>query len=830
MFERIIISNILSRNFSFDDYDDIHKSSALNLKRINSHKNIRMRSNVNNKKFNCENIFEINSNDKLNNNNRREAFSASKLNDYESLKFAKTSKCNTNTLLYEHEQKNHHQLLYETKTNTNELLNKTHDQDTKANKVVKSNKTFSNSNLDLRNSYCIDDDSQKNKNENFYDINNNEKNNTDNYYNMTSSNPQEVDANRNFIYKNFTQSREELMKKSNNNIYSINNEKGVENGKTTSRITNNEKNLLKSGGSKKNKKISLIENHNNTTIKNKSINNNDSLIENKIGKLNYSNKNLNEKNYFDVTPFANLDLKLNSSFSNSLINNFKNLNSLLVLTQQSKLPTTENYSSSNKFSIITTNADKNSNQNVNKTPKKNEMKIISSNNNNNKNLLSNNKSKNNSLKSNNHNNIINSNEKFNILLNKSNKRSLQDISEKKDYLHYKKSSEAFLNNSKLSNEKEKNINNYKKNKAFPNKNKTSNNNTSIGNNEENYNSIINEHHFPENNESEYLTYNKSVSSEINKKSFTNRQSAAVYSKKKLNDSPFHEKIKKSNSKRKMNVIRLPKKPLNNKHKNLKIIINPIYEFQNKNHFCAVNRINENVNKLPPTTADSINQLIENPQRNKKQEEEIVKIEKITNNPYITTTSQKNIKLNLHLNSDNLITGYNPNDDNTKPSLAVYDFSNEENLFGFVKKNISHTPCNRVASAGLNCDSNFKDEIIQPNNIIYSNKNKTSAFNFKRFNYVFGDGNSTTNKTKTSFLKSQTDLISTKTTDQNTTNTINSSSYNFNNTNYSNNDKINQKVLVSNQQNAISSKEFISLIKKVQFDGDITNLKGRIKKN
>ncbi len=161
----------------------------------------------------------------------------------------------------------------------------------------------------------------------------------------------------------------------------------------------------------------------------------------------------------------------------------------------------------------------------------------------------------------------------------------------------------------------------------------------------------------------------------------------------------------------------------------------------------------------------------------------------------------------------------------KPSLAVYDFSNEENLFS--KKNKSHTPINRAAAAGDSNSNNInnynKNNEIQTNQT-YSNKNKTSGFNFKKFNYVFGDGNSTTNKTKTSFFKSQTD--------HNTTNTINNTNEKHNEftNNFNNNaEKISQKSIVSNQY-TIASKEMSNLIKKVQFDGDITNMKGRIKKN
>ena len=62
--------------------------------------------------------------------------------------------------------------------------------------------------------------------------------------------------------------------------------------------------------------------------------------------------------------------------------------------------------------------------------------------------------------------------------------------------------------------------------------------------------------------------------------------------------------------------------------------------------------------------------------------------------------------------------------------------------------------------------------------------------------------------KNSFIKSQTDFA-------------NNSNLNSKNSNlYSPN----------NMQNNLATREMNNLIKKIQFDGDITNLKGRMKKN
>lgn len=690
-----------------------------------------------------------------------------------------------------------------------ENIEKSEENESEANKIEKLN-SLSNFNSGLRNSNSIDvikfnstDVLQKNIGNNNFNFNN-----TNNEYVSVSENDNNIS--NNLVFKNFAQSIDNLICVSSNKEFD--NEKEKEEYEKTKSGVNEKKNLLGNNSNKKSKKISLIENF--TKIKNKSINYNIKAADKSL-KLTDSNKKQNENKQIDiVTPVVcNLNSKSNS-LNKSPNNNFKNLNSLVMFTQETQLSTTENYGK--KVSNFNTNA------NNSKTPKKLEMKTngINVNNNvNNNNSLSNNKTKTQSGKINNIYNLNNINNNKNNL-NQSNKKSLQvfDLSEKKDFLFYKKSSEAFLNNSKLSNEKETNLNNYKSNIIInsKNKSKTKNKNISITNNEENYNSIINEHYFPENTESEYLTYNKSMSSERDFKAFTNRQSAFDH-KKKFNDSLLHEKIKKSNSKNKMNVIRLPKKPLN-KNKNLKIVINPIYEFTNKNIFGAENRKNENIISMPNNKNNDNNKFNENPEKNKI--EKTIEESNNISNLFNVYSSNNNV------NSNNPLTATNAG---KKPSLAVYDFSNEENLFS--KKNKSHTPINRAAASGDSNSNtnNFNIKEIHTNQT-YSDKNKASGFNFKKFNYIFGDGNSTTNKTKTSFFKSQTDF-NTKKTDQNTTNTINNTNYKDNNNtiNDNNNDnRISQKNIVANQY-AIASKEMNNLIKKVQFEGDITNLKGLIKK-
>jgi hypothetical protein len=106
IFERIL-SNILSKNFSFD----IERLKNFKIKRINSHKNFNFK---NNKLISEKVINEIEV------NRKQEMFSAAKINDYESIKIAKTSECR-----YIFEMKNNDKLHNKTK-NTNED-NKTQD-------------------------------------------------------------------------------------------------------------------------------------------------------------------------------------------------------------------------------------------------------------------------------------------------------------------------------------------------------------------------------------------------------------------------------------------------------------------------------------------------------------------------------------------------------------------------------------------------------------------------------------------------------------------------------------------------------------------------------
>lgn len=106
MFERIL-SNMLAKKISFDF--NIYENSKL--KKINSHKNFN---------FTNKNFLGFNNHDyDINNNNIIEIFSASKVNEYEMLQVAQTSKCKNNF-----EQKNYNRMLFKTKTNEH---NKTND-------------------------------------------------------------------------------------------------------------------------------------------------------------------------------------------------------------------------------------------------------------------------------------------------------------------------------------------------------------------------------------------------------------------------------------------------------------------------------------------------------------------------------------------------------------------------------------------------------------------------------------------------------------------------------------------------------------------------------
>lgn len=89
IFERIL-SNILSKNFSLD----LNINKLLNFKRIKSHKNL----SLNGKKF-CGDISPNINKEK----NNREILSASKVNEYQLLKFANTSDCKN---IFEQKSKN----------------------------------------------------------------------------------------------------------------------------------------------------------------------------------------------------------------------------------------------------------------------------------------------------------------------------------------------------------------------------------------------------------------------------------------------------------------------------------------------------------------------------------------------------------------------------------------------------------------------------------------------------------------------------------------------------------------------------------------------------
>jgi len=584
---------------------------------------------------------------------------------------------------------------------------------------------------DLRNSVEIF------KLNNTYDLQNNNKD-----YDMNLRH--EKIKQKNFSDKNLTEYSNKHLYQSNKSIDT----QKYENTKTEA--GNNYRNLVESNYNKYNK-TKLLQNLSNR--KNNRLLNN--LAVDRSLKLNNSTKKKNVNLQIDIVPvISNLNSKINS------LNKSNIANSLIKLTQESQLSTSENFRNTvSNFLIIANNSQINSN----KTPIKNIDKKLNSDDKINY-ILSQNKTQNNLLKKNN--------------LNQSNKKKLIliDFSDKNDFLNHKKSSEIVLKNSKLCNDKEINQNNYDKKFLIKNKN------ISIGNHEENYNSNINEHYFLEQTESDYLTYNKSISSEIEMKSSTNRPSNANYKHyKKLNDFLSNEKIKKSKSKNKMNVIRLPKKPLN-KNKNLKIVINTIYDFHNKKNLGIVNNKKENaiITQFNSSNNNIKNKNAENPEKNIN-EENLNKISN-NNNPLTATNARK------------------------KHSVAIYDFTNEESLFS--KKNKSHTPNNRGDSNNTNSNE------IQTNTV-YSDKIKAS-FNFKKFNYVFGDGNSTTNKT--SIFKSQNDL-----------NNKSDQIIIKNNLNNFNENKINPKSNYSNQQ-VLANREMSDLIKKVRFDGDITNLKGRIKKN
>lgn len=563
---------------------------------------------------------------------------------------------------------------------------------------------------------------------------------------------EKIDA-KNFSGQNFYRNQRKFLIESNKNNYNkddnkakINSDNYCRNDLLTSSSKKNSKKLKMRMVFNKKKQISLVE---------KTLNSKNSSIK--------KNTNLNSE---ESSLIPNLHSKLNSIHKSPDIIISDTIKSVMMLTEKTQLSTNENYG--NKISNFISNAD-NYNINSNKTPIKNiDCKQISNDKNNL--TLSQNKIKIDPLRD--------------STYNQNNKKSFDiiDFSNKKDYLNLKKSTDINLINSKLSNKKETKLTNFNKNISHKNKK------IRYEKYEENFNSNINEHYFPEQTESEFLTYNNSISSEIDIKAITNRLSDFNYFDNRLNDPLNDENIKKSKSKVKMNVIRLPKKPLKKKQ-NLKIVVNPIYDFQNKNNFGTVNSKNQNI--ISPQTSNKIYKKIENPEKIKNEEANTNKINTNTtsnNNPFTATNASK------------------------KQSIAIYDFSNEEKLFS--KKNKSHTPNNRGQS------NNANNEIHT--NITHSDKNKAN-FNFKKFNYVFGDGNSTTNKT--SFFKSQTDLIN-KTDQINKININDKNNFIFNNLNQN---KTSPKNFYSSQS-ILASSEMNNLIKKVKFDGDITNLKGRMKKN
>ncbi len=355
-----------------------------------------------------------------------------------------------------------------------------------------------------------------------------------------------------------------------------------------------------------------------------------------------------------------------------------------------------------------------------------------------------------------------------------------------------KNPEFSLNSSELTTEKEsflKKFNSINLNKQF---NKDF---TIINNNEENYNSIINENYLmTEKKDSEFFSYNHTISLDYDKKPISDR--SQIFINKKLNNSTLKGE-KKTNSKNKLKVIKLPKYSFN-KNKKLKILINPIYDFNvNQNKTTTIE--NSNMKKLNVKANFPVNINYEN-------------LMTPINNNYLFENNSIDNKDNKIINNNlrtekvnNSICDFLTNDNNNqfsvtkvgkKNNITDFDGSSQNNIF--LNKNNSQTPFNR---------NRFINKYDHVSNQIFSNKNKDSI-NLKKFNYLFDDVNNTIN----SFIKSQTDL------DNNSNlKSINSnlnSNINKNFTNY--------------KYNHIS-KEMNNLIRKIQFDGDITNLKGRIKK-
>jgi len=511
------------------------------------------------------------------------------------------------------------------------------------------------------------------------------------------------------------------------------------------------------------KKINLLNNF----IKKTNNNKNNYKTPKKISK-NLLSSSSKKKNSLKNPESSALKTSFNVNFNiiNKTLIDKTDLNSLLFLTQENQGQVSILNRRDSKISIL--------NKKISKTNFKNKFKHFNINqhkttSHSNKNLPNQQFNQSNSLKIKNYHN---NNAVKNLTDN--------DLNLKTDILNLTKSSDIFLNNSKLSNEKENLLFNFKKNLSIKNKK-----NNSITIDEENFNSVINENYlFTDRNETDFHSYNKSIQNECENKAITNRNPMSI--NKKLNYSPLQEKLLKSKSKNKTNVIKSSKKLLE-KRKNLNIVINPIYEIN-------MNENKLNLEKSTKTCKNSLKYSKKDYNNDKIPNEALDKIN-------ICEASNKKEKLELSKNIDineksNFVN--NPNTvKNLKNKNGIFDFVSEESLY--INKKIVQTPINQIQIDNKN---NIKIEI---NNTL-SNKNRGSI-DLKKFNYVFGDGNSTTNKN--SFMKSQSDF------------------YNIRNLNRNNSfiDK-NNAIYQPNSKN----KEINNSCNKIIYDGDFTNLKGRIKKS
>lgn len=482
-----------------------------------------------------------------------------------------------------------------------------------------------------------------------------------------------------------------------------------------------------------------------------------------------------------------------------------------------------------------------------------------------------------------------------------------------------KSSEIFISNSKLTQEKETLLNKFKKNLQGSNKN--------ISCCEENYNSLMNENNFYlERGESDIVT-NNDFSEAPEFKSFTNRNlnnNNKNNNVNKLANSPIKEN-KKSKSKSKkqfqnrnisisnnLSKFSNSKKKNNNNNKsnkkNLKIFINPLYDFKpNTNKVFNSNNLikRENNNFYNCTTNNTINNnkfnsnsnnknndnsqsLLSSPVKELAKRSLLQKTPDKYNNANISNNSNKNnpvdsmsslpyneenrhnmtTNINENLNKhnvshDNFIQANNYSSLTGKSNKEVknpnYDFygnnKSEEGLFCLKNKALTPIADRNINFANKNFYSNIYYDLSTTNNQILSNKN---SINIKKFDYVFGDANnSTTNKS--SFAKLSTEVFNNTNPSfpiskqemnnkgVNNTDVLNSNSnsksnnygHNFSSQNKINNLQSSNSILLNNSNVSKSyysgtvQKNFISnsFAKRIpiELDGDITNLKGMIKK-